>query len=204
MESLERLREFVGKGSRTQITTLPPIDMVTLDWRDLTKLIDEIEEEFKEQELAHAFAHSQVYEFANNLKEQLLDFDKMEERQNEMAEHGWVKLPVDADGVPIHIGDELECIEALHPEVPARFKVQDMFYRGNGEWHLRAYPATYDPKKCRHHHKPTVEDVLREFAYVGIHIGAKDGLVAGEFNFYADEDSIAKYAAKLRLAGDGE
>ena len=25
-----------------------------------------------------------------------------------MAEHGWVRLPVDADGVPIHIGDRME------------------------------------------------------------------------------------------------
>lgn len=201
MESIERLREFVSKGSRTQITTLPPIDLVTLDWRDLTKLIDEIEEEFKEQELAHAFAHSQVYEFANGIKGQLLDFEKMEEKPEEMAEHGWVKGPLDADGVPIHIGDELECIEALHPEVPARFKVQDMLYRGNGEWHLRTYPATYDPKKCRHHHKqPTVEDVLRDFAEqyaffkevgTGIHPDLK-----------SHEEVLRQFAAKLRLAGD--
>lgn len=50
--------------------------------------------------------------------------------------------------------------------------------------------------------KPTVEDVLREFVSVGIHIAAKHGIKAGEIDFYADEDAIAEYAAKLRLAGD--
>ena len=46
--------------------------------------------------------------------------------------------------------------------------------------------------------KPTVEDVLREFASVGIHIAAKHGIKAGEIDFYADEEAIAEYAAKLR------
>lgn len=79
-----------------------------------------------------------------------------------MDEHGWVRLPKDADGEYIRIGDELDYLEALHPDVPSRFKVQDMFYYGNGKWHLRAYPATYEPEKCRHYHAPTVEDVLEE------------------------------------------
>ena len=120
----------------------------------------------------------------------LAELDRVQGELAELREHS-VKLPVDADGETIHIGDELECIEALHPEVPARFKVQDMFYLGNGEWHLRAYPATYDPKKCRHHHAPTVEDVLREFVERW-HDTHHDDIPA----------LFAEYAAKLRLAGD--
>lgn len=50
--------------------------------------------------------------------------------------------------------------------------------------------------------KPTVEDVLREFACSGIHIAAEEGLRAGEFNFSVDEEALAEYAAKLRLAGE--
>ena len=46
---------------------------------------------------------------------------------------------------------------------------------------------------------PTVEDVLREFAHVGIRIGSKDGIKAGEFDFFPDEDAIAEYAKKLQL-----
>ena len=29
------------------------------------------------------------------------------EHEDAMAKHGWVKLPVDADGVPIRVGDKL-------------------------------------------------------------------------------------------------
>ncbi len=188
MAGIDRLRRWV---LQTREDGLGPMGT---NLNDLLEIADAIEEEFKEQEQAHAFAYSQVYDFANGIYGQLLNFDKMDERPEEMAEHGWVKLPVDADGVPIHIGDELKCIEALHPEVPARFKVQDMFYRGNGEWHLRAYPATYDPKKCRHHHEPTVEDLLREFV--------------SEFNRddteLCDEEIIERFASKLRLVDDGE
>ena len=101
-----------------------------------------------------------------------------------------VELPKDADGEPIRVGDELDYLEALHPDVPAKFKVQDMFYYGNGKWHLRAYPATYEPEKCRHYHAPTVEDVLTKF---GI-----------DWEYESDcEDRVAllkEYAAKLRLA----
>ena len=108
------------------------------------------------------------------------------------VEEFWTLLPRDADGEPIHVGDVMDYLEALHPDVPARFKVQDMFYCGNGKWHLRAYPATYDPMKCRHHHAPTVEDVLREFGDWYAH--TKGG---------CDEDGIiAEYAAKLQLRED--
>jgi predicted Ser/Thr protein kinase len=47
----------------------------------------------------------------------------------------------------------------------------------------------------RHHHEPTVEDVLREFAAKLIERGE---LTNG------GAQTIAEYAAKLRLAGDAE
>lgn len=50
--------------------------------------------------------------------------------------------------------------------------------------------------------KPTVEDVLTEFACAGIHIAVDEGMRAGEFNFSIDEEALAEYAAKLRLAED--
>lgn len=187
MESLERLREFVSKGSRTQITTLPPIDMVTLDWRDLTKLIDEIEEEFKGQELAHAFANSQVYEFANSLKGQLLDFDKMDEQQDAMAANGWVKLPKDADGEPIHVGDKV--VEVDEPAVPRT--VTRINLAGDG-WLVCINGIGRRSDKYRHHHAPTVEGVLDEM----LQRFSEDGYEGGM------SDLIAEYAAKLRLAGD--
>jgi len=50
--------------------------------------------------------------------------------------------------------------------------------------------ALVSPKLLRHHHEPTVEDVLREFAE-GLGVPVADSYIAAS-------------AAKLRLAGDGE
>ena len=114
----------------------------------------------------------------------------------DLEKAGWVELPKDADGVPIRIGDELDYLEALHTDVPARFKVQDMFYYGNGKWHLRAYPATYEPEKCRHYHAPTVEDVMVEFAERWHN--AKRGERTFDYNAL-----VAEYTKRLTLA-EGE
>lgn len=129
------------------------------------------------------------------------EYQKAIRELNNLADSS-VLLPVDADGVPIHLGDKV--------------------YQGKGGWvytvkSISFYPdnttVTFDCKhgfgsdsahNLRHYHEPTVEDVLREFAYVGIRIAAKDGLKAGEIDFYADEEAIAKYAAKLRLAGSDD
>lgn len=114
----------------------------------------------------------------------------------------YLELPKDADGKYIRIGDELDYLEALHPDVPSRFKVQDMFYSGNGEWRLRAYPATYDPEKCRHYHAPTVEDVLREMhekldEVTALYVG--EAIDSDERD--RDEARIfAEYAKRLTLA----
>ena len=123
--------------------------------------------------------------------------DWFAQHESDMAEHGWIRLPKDADGEYIRIGDELDYLEALHTVVPARFKVQDMFYYGNGKWHLRAYPATYEPEKCRHHHAPTVEDVLREFTDAILEWSGKNGTVA-EVGTWSDV--AAEYAKRLTLA----
>jgi hypothetical protein len=110
-----------------------------------------------------------------------------------------MELPVDADGVPIHFGDEL-----TDPHHAGNFTVEAIggnngfiphvvYFRGNGG-NLRFYYTN----QCHHYYSPTVEDVLRQFADVGIRIGAKHGIKAGEFTFTADEDAVAEYAAKLR------
>lgn len=186
MESLERLREFVGKGSRTQITTLPPIDLVTLDWRDLTKLIDAIEEEAKEQEQAHAFAYSQVYDFASGIYGQLLDFDRMEERQEEMAEHGWYR-GLDADRKPMLLGDRMEWANGT-------FTIHELKFTEGGctTWDSE-HGYTVHADEC-HHHAQTVEDMLRDYA--------SQILIAGSID--EEDELVSSYAEKLRLAGDGE
>ena len=58
----------------------------------------------------------------------------------------------------------------------------------------------------RHHHEPTVVDVLREFAdemnqNLGMYTG--EAIDADDWRD-ADAKTVEKFAAKLRLAGDGE
>ena len=119
----------------------------------------------------------------------------------------YTPLPLDADGVPIHVGETVTCLSPFGGESKP-FVVDRMELGRDGDgnvWSValdRSTDCWEQPLLLRHHHAPTVEDVLREFAHVGIRIAAKHGIKAGEIDFYADEDAIAEYAAKLTLRGD--
>lgn len=108
-----------------------------------------------------------------------------------MAENGWVKLPVDADGVPIRIGDVMESKGSGLLFDKASFEVRIMRCDECGWEVYDRLGDRYAPSLLRHHHAPTVEDVLREFTHAIL-------------NQKADyrEQNIVKYAAKLRLADD--
>ena len=125
--------------------------------------------------------------------------DGMDECRMDVAE-GMVELPLDADGVPIHVGDvvtmDLAWGGKSKPLVADRMELS----RGkDGElWciALDTDDACWNqPSLMHHYHPPTVEDVLREFA---------DKL--DEMKGYPpDEDGVvSEYAAKLRLAGEDE
>lgn len=101
----------------------------------------------------------------------------------------YTPLPEDADGVPIHVGDVLEWSDGETFRVEG-IGGETLFYIGNNnecEW------TSIDLK--HHHHAPTVEDVLREFA---AKLCIRDGFPT------ATEETFAEYAARLRLAGDTE
>ena len=109
-----------------------------------------------------------------------------------LDESQWVKLPVDADGEPIHIGDVMENIvcPSVHREVTG--VGVECFYGwddGNGRY------SQFSANCYRHHHAPTVEDVLREFGR-----GWHEQMNGPETFDVADY--VERYAAKLRLAGD--
>lgn len=111
------------------------------------------------------------------------------DRSDEMAEHGWIRLPKDADGEYIHVGDVLTDGEY-------KFKVFELAAFGDGSWSIRNEDGNaWAACDVTHHHEPTVEDVLREMvaAYMDTPL---DDSNDGEF--------FAEYAAKLRLAGDAE
>ena len=104
-----------------------------------------------------------------------------DEQQRFIDEH-YQLLPKDADGEYIHVGDVMEWPDGETFDV---IGIGDgvLFYTesecgGPAEW--------TGASNKRHHHVPTVEDVLREFAY-GLGVPVADSYIAAS-------------AAKLRLA----
>lgn len=111
-----------------------------------------------------------------------------------------VELPKDADGEYIHIGDVMEWCDSGETLTVEGIGSDVLFYIDgeNAEWTAA--------RNKRHHHAPTVEDVLREFAdemnqNLGMYTG--EAIDADEWRD-ADAKTVEKFAAKLRLAGDGE
>jgi hypothetical protein len=123
--------------------------------------------------------------------------DYFTDKRETLKEHGWVKLPVDADGVPIRVGDKMEPISVKYD----RFGVVTLCLdTRDGRWSLLTDldgDWSHDELcQLRHYTPPTVEDVLAEFADKVCNSGHQWGLDAA--------DTIAEYAKRLRLAGDGE
>lgn len=120
--------------------------------------------------------HAQLERENAELRERVAELDN--ERVN--MHDGWVRLPLDADGVPWHIGDRTESGQM----------VEAMGLNKHG-WCFTGTVNEIDPSIHRHHHAPTVEDVLTKF---GIDWEYEDNC--------EDRAALLKeYAAKLRLAG---
>jgi len=84
---------------------------------------------------------------------------------NWLAEHGWAKLPVDADGVLICVGDELWSDDGM------RFKVKELHF-DNGKWAVYAKDKTgigfYVAFEIMHHVKPdTWESIISDAMRAG-------------------------------------
>ena len=118
------------------------------------------------------------------------EIDAMPMTDENMAAAGWMRLPVDADGVPIHVGDVMENIVCppVHREVTG--VGVECFYgwdEGNGRY------SQFDVVCYRHHHTPTVEGLLREYAIKCEEAGNSGPEV---------KRLAAEYAAKLQLKED--
>jgi len=105
----------------------------------------------------------------------------------------YVALPIDSDGKPIHIGDEIEIIGGEYGTAVAIELCED------GGWNVSMRPTGWDTPtlfaaESVRHHPPTVEDVLRDF--IDAWAEWKDGA--------AMMNPIETFAAKLRLAGEDE
>ena len=128
----------------------------------------------------------------------LMECDRIDaavrERHAWAPESHYVMLPKDADGEPIHIGDVMDSkVDYLFDGKP--FTVRGLVLCEDG-WEVTdgRFGNRYKPDSLRHHHEPTVEDVLREFFSRYVTTKPKE----------EDDAILAEYAAKLRLAGDAE
>ena len=123
----------------------------------------------------------------------------VEKIEQEVAER-YMELPLDADGVPIRVGDVME-FSAFEIEKPVTRMVdgigQGVFFAWCGE---RGYQQ-HEAKRYRHHHAPTVEDVLLE-ACKAYHSLLIEGMSDVAHDMPAPSEIIAEYAAKLTLRGD--
>lgn len=105
--------------------------------------------------------------------------------EENMAEHGWVRGPLDADGEMWHSGDMSD----------SNWGVIEGIAFENGRWFISGHDtsAPWIPAdSIRHHHAPTVEDVLTEFAEK-----ITDSQIPGVHPTY--EEAIAEYAQRLQL-----
>ena len=204
MKSIDNLREwanglhgvYINQVDHTiTITTgwdAPP-DMDSVSLRDhVNGILDGIDREVKE-----------LTDERDLLKLQWeagVDFDQRLEACADKREDvtlwgvDYMPYPLDADGVPIHVGDVMENIvcPSVHREVTG--VGVECFYGwddGNGRY------SQFDVVCYRHHHAPTVEDVLREFYTLAVR-----GKAARADD--VDNAVLAEYAARLRLAEDND
>lgn len=120
-----------------------------------------------------------------------------------MAADGWIRLPVDADGEYILVGEAVTCGATV-------WTVTGLKFLGKG-WgicctvyneHGGSGTSVYPPSDLRHYHAPTVEDVLFSYGQSCIRISNEAETDAAEQTMLAKLRE--EYAAKLRLAGDTE
>ena len=141
-----------------------------------------------EHERACKDAHEEDYSYSDGFDDGLCaQVSGMSDER--LADIGLVRLPVDADGEVIRVGYELEGSNGQHYVVD----VLELHRKG---WTAAEYGTSKHLQKLDDWriHKPTIEDVLREFAGRVCNSGHQWGLDA--------DATIAEYAKRLRLAGE--
>ena len=182
MNSIDNLREYALTAASVNATTRAV----------LAGYVDEIErevEELRDRDYRNGREDAKgAVEFADRLC-------RASERREDVTLWGvdYTPLPVDADGVPIHVGETVTCVLPFGGESePFVVDRMELGRDGDGDvWSValdRPTSCWEQPLLLRHHHAPTVEDVLREF------VDALDIDRCEDFNA-----AIAEYAAKLML-----
>lgn len=102
-----------------------------------------------------------------------------------------ISLPLDADGVPIRVGDVVRLTESWRDLTVLGVGIVDAHERSWGVFVREGNDYVWYNAEFLHHHAPTVEDVLAKFA-----LACEDADNAG----LEVACIIAEYAAKLKLA----
>lgn len=120
-----------------------------------------------------------------------IELDGIAERIEQEVSERFMELPLDADGVPIRVGDVVEAgfdgtqeiagVSGENSDFPYVF-----FFPDDGT------EAQWCEAQDCHHHAPTVEDVLREFAEK-----ITDSQIPDVHPTY--EEAVAEYAQRLQL-----
>ena len=114
-----------------------------------------------------------------------------------------VALPLDANGMPIHVGDVMEERSGHTFEVASL-----MAFGGTDNWLVLSNPRNFssfrEPHDIRHYKPPTVEDVLRD---MHMKLDEVTALYVGEAIDSDERDRdeariFAEYASKLQLKED--
>jgi len=119
-------------------------------------------------------------------------------RVNEQQDHEYIDLakrydktitlPLDADGVPIRIGDVMDFTKNVCDLTVLGIGIVDSTDSSLGVFVREGHDYVWYNAEFLHHHAPTVEDVLHEF------------ICDHEEGVRDEVDLIAEYAAKLKMA----
>lgn len=148
---------------------------------------------------AHAFsptANTKLLEIADHIDEEhkksvkdALNDALFHANEDDMAELGWTRLPVDDDGEVVRVGSLCKVYPFGEPAKRVRALRVSEF-----GWFVIFEDGTEEQRyRIRVYKPPTTEDVLDEFASAYDRIGGSDE----EHQKYLD--LIAEYAAKLQL-----
>lgn len=130
----------------------------------------------------------------------IIELDGIAERIEQEVSERFMELPKDADGVPIHAGDVLTDGKHTYTVTSVTFDSFAVTVCGHSETSLNSWPID-QPGKMRHHHEPTVEDVLRD---MHAKLDEVTALYVGEAIDSDERDSdeariFAEYAQRLQL-----
>lgn len=123
------------------------------------------------------------------------DLDHAADRIDERIEREYVKLPVDADGVPIHVGDEMEWPDGSTFDVVG-ISANTLFYVERDFDDSAQWTAAHNK---RHHQPDTweriIEDAVNDEAGVWFH-------TASEASRYIEQRKTELVERCKRLAGE--